>query len=303
MERNGGDRVELTRIAGYGHVALKYGLEESIFLESIMYWWRANKANGRNLNDGRYWTYNTIKALSEVFPWWSSKQVRRIADSCREQGALLVGNYNSNGRDRTIWYSPSDELLILYGEEPVGEQEQGDEGGEPPIPICPNGQMHLPKRALPFAQMGKPLPCNNHVITNTPLTPQGGDGVRKRKRTQSAPRAAPDWKPERFAGFWDYYPQKGRRSKQRAMKAWDKLRPDDALIATIGLALKKLKATEEWQRGVGIPHAATFLNGRRWEDAVELDRPDEPPEGSGTKNQSYRIEVVDGEEVVIYGDP
>ena len=100
------------------------------------------------------------------------------------------------------------------------------------------------------------------------------------RRTRKEPRAAPDWKPERFEGFWQFYPQKGRKAKQRAMDAWDKLHADDALIDTIAKSLVKLKATEEWQRGIGIPHAATFLNGGRWADAEELAQPDAPAEDS-----------------------
>ena len=41
-------------------------------------------------------------------------------------------------------------------------------------------------------------------------------------------------------------------------------------IKTIGKTLKMLKASEDWQRGVGIPYAATFLNGERWHDADSL---------------------------------
>ena len=54
------------------------------------------------------------------------------------------------------------------------------------------------------------------------------------------------------------------------MDAWDRLRPSDELITRIARALVRLKATDEWQRGIGIPHAATFLNGARWEDADGL---------------------------------
>lgn len=52
-----------------------------------------------------------------------------------------------------------------------------------------------------------------------------------------------------------------------AVRAWDKLKPDDALIETIGRALQVLKVTPAWRDGVGIPYASTFLNGCRWEDA------------------------------------
>ena len=109
---------------------------------------------------------------------------------------------------------------------------------------------------------------NNNIIP--PIPPKGdvcGNARGKRRRT---PRENPDWKPDRFAGLWAYYPSAGRKDKQRAMDAWDKLRPNDDLIATIGCALKKLKSSEEWQRGIGIPHVATFLNNARWEDAESL---------------------------------
>ena len=123
----------LDRISGYAHVAMEYGLEEAIFLDSIVYWYRENRANDRNFRDGRWWTFNSMRAFTELFPYWSAKQLRRIIDSCRDKGALLDGNYNEDQRDRTMWYTPSDALLALYGLV---------EGGDP---ICPNGQMDLSK--------------------------------------------------------------------------------------------------------------------------------------------------------------
>lgn len=95
-----------------------------------------------------------------------------------------------------------------------------------------------------------------------PVVPPGG-GRRPRKKKE--PRDAPDWKPERFAGFWQYYPRS--ENKQKAMDAWDRLKPSDELITRIAKALVVLKQTRDWQEGVGIPHAATFLNNARWEDA------------------------------------
>lgn len=126
---------------------------------------------------------------------------------------------------------------------------------------------------------GGPSPQNcgveqSNKFNNTPYAPKGGRGRRKRKE----PREQPDWKPDRFAGFWKFYPQKGRKNKQDAMDAWDKLQPSDELINKIAKALIKLKASEDWMRGIGIPYVATFLNGSRWSDADELDASDTPPE-------------------------
>lgn len=99
-----------------------------------------------------------------------------------------------------------------------------------------------------------------------PKAPQGG------RRGRQSPKATADWKPDRFEGLWDYYPHDKRGNRQRAIIAWDKLRPSDELIAEIGQCLKKLLASDRWQDGVGIPHVSTFLNPatERWKDAYNL---------------------------------
>lgn len=248
----------LTRIQGYAHVAARYGLEEAIFLDAIVYWYRTNRADNRNFRDGRWWTYNSVAALCEVMPWWSAKQIRRIANSCREQGALLSGEYNEDRRDRSLWYTPNDELLVLYGLSETGNC------------ICPNGQMHSPERADGLAHLGEPLPCNNHVSTTVPpYSPPTGDAAPadkpKPKRTRRQ-KSVPDHCPERFEQFWKFYPGGGSRLK--AVAAWDALAPDDGLIDEMARALKRQKASPRWRDGVGIPDASTWLNQRRWTDKL-----------------------------------
>lgn len=86
-------------------------------------------------------------------------------------------------------------------------------------------------------------------------------------RKKAGPKAAPDWKPERFAAFWKFYPR--GESKQAAIAAWDKLRPDDGLIDLMARALVRQMHKPDWQRGIGIPYASTWLNQRRWEDDIK----------------------------------
>lgn len=113
-----------------------------------------------------------------------------------------------------------------------------------------------------------------------PYNPPKGDGAEPRKRRS---KTTPAWKPERFEGFWAYYPR--GENRMGAVRAWDKLKPDDALIETIGRALQVLKASPAWRDGVGIPYASTFLNGRRWEDAKA-----KRPAQSATAQPVRRIE-------------
>lgn len=98
-----------------------------------------------------------------------------------------------------------------------------------------------------------------NVLNNNILPPKSPHGGRRAK-------GAAEWKPERFEGFWKFYPR--GEGRQAAIRAWDRLRPDDALIVEIGRALTAQKASPEWMAGFGIPHASTYLNQQRWTDEV-----------------------------------
>ena len=71
-----------------------------------------------------------------------------------------------------------------------------------------------------------------------------------------------------FATFWTAYPKK--KAKEDARKAWAKLRPSPEEVTTILSALDQHKLTDEWARDDGrfIPHPATWLRDRRWEDQL-----------------------------------
>lgn len=98
----------------------------------------------------------------------------------------------------------------------------------------------------------------------------------KRKRRRST-KSVPDYEPELFERFWAAYPR--GEDKQGAIAAWDELKPDDATLQAMSRALVRQKASEEWQRGIGIPYAVRWLRRRRWED--EIKAPAAPPESAG----------------------
>lgn len=72
-----------------------------------------------------------------------------------------------------------------------------------------------------------------------------------------------------FDAFWAVYPKKV--AKAAALKAWRSVKPDaddrDAMLA----ALRRQAASPDWTKDGGrfVPHGATWLRGRRWEDEVE----------------------------------
>ena len=97
------------------------------------------------------------------------------------------------------------------------------------------------------------------------------------KRKRRATKSAPDYRPDTFARFWAAYPR--GEDKQGAIAAWDELKPDDATLQAMSRALVRQRASEEWQRGIGIPYAVRWLRRRRWEDEIKAPAP--PPESAG----------------------
>lgn len=267
---------ELTFIGGLGVVAQRYGLEEAVLLHSCVFWWREHRAKRENFRDGRYWNHCTVKAFAELMPWWSAKQVRRIVESCRAQGALLTANYNERNTDQTLWYSPSEDLLAFYGEAASGTDD----------PICPNGQIELPKRASPFAQMGK---CNkescNNPCSNPPIVPpEVKKALDEYAGEDRELREALDGLAENRALMKK--PIKSMRSVRLLLAALDQL---SGGVREIKIAMLDKAVRCNWL-------TVYALNER---DREEIERTRAAPERQEKPLKSVRIEVIDGEEVAV----
>lgn len=89
-------------------LATKYGMLEAVILNNLEFWTAKNQANGQNCHDGYYWTYNSTKALSELFPYVSQRQIQHALKHLRELGIIQTGNYNKSAYDRTLWYAFTD---------------------------------------------------------------------------------------------------------------------------------------------------------------------------------------------------
>ncbi|NCA90988.1 MAG: hypothetical protein EOM92_19460 [Gammaproteobacteria bacterium] len=98
-----------------------------------------------------------------------------------------------------------------------------------------------------------------------------------------------------FDAFWGAYPAK--KAKQDALKAWNKLRlpPGDVDAIQADLPLR-LATDRSWREGY-IPNPATYLNGRRWEDAItpiQAVRPGGRVVSLAERNQAVLDRFVNG---------
>lgn len=74
---------------------------------------------------------------------------------------------------------------------------------------------------------------------------------------------------DQFDAFWKAYPRK--IGKQKALKAFERIKPDNALLSTMLNKIEAYKKTDQWQKNNGqfIPHPTTWLNAGSWEDEIE----------------------------------
>lgn len=82
------------------------------------------------------------------------------------------------------------------------------------------------------------------------------------------PSPAPVVSDDLFPKFWKIYPRKV--GKDKAEKAWGKLKVTRELFDLMATALAKQVLTPDWtkEKGQYIPHPSTWLNGKRWEDEI-----------------------------------
>lgn len=129
-------------------IAAEYGIECAILLKHLYFWIKKNEANDENFFDGRYWTYNSVKAFSVLFPYMTERKVRYTLEKMEEQGLIVVGNYNKSQYDRTKWYALTD---LAYS-------------------ILQKGNFHLTKTANGKDANGEPIPdINTYINTDNIL--------------------------------------------------------------------------------------------------------------------------------------
>ena len=87
-------------------------------------------------------------------------------------------------------------------------------------------------------------------------------------QSESNPNTNPPKAYDYFSDFWREYPKKV--SKPDAQKAFAKIKMDDALMEKVMAALFESMESDQWkaENGKFIPHPATWLNKRRWEDGT-----------------------------------
>jgi hypothetical protein len=169
-------------------VAEKYGVNIAIVLKNFQFWILKNKANDKHSYEGRTWTYNSISALSKLFPFWETHQIRYIIDKAVELEILIKGNFNKKGYDHTTWYAFKNEEDFLST---IDEISQDD----------------VRKVAERCEKSRRPIPDINTDIN-----------TEEKKHARTRKKVTDD---SMFNKFWEVYDFK--IGKYASQKIWDKM--------------------------------------------------------------------------------
>lgn len=94
-------------------IAKKYGIEKAVLLENFYFWIKKNKANKRNMHEGKVYTYNTAEAFAELFPYIKERKIAQILREMEnEDGLLLSGQFHNY--DRTKSYTLTDFAMSFF---------------------------------------------------------------------------------------------------------------------------------------------------------------------------------------------
>lgn len=211
------------------------GVNAAILYQNIFFWCERNAAKRKNLRDGNYWTYNSVSAFHELFPYLTEKQIRVALDKLETSGLIEVGCFNEDARDRTRWYALVDKSLLPS--EAVTFALQGKST---------------------FAPEGEPLPVGKPDLNNKPPNPQGGLFESQDDLTEEDAN---------FDAFYAAYPVK--KGKANARKAWDKAIRKTPAATIIEAAKRYADFLQNPPKGRFIPtpkYPQGWLNGGHYED-------------------------------------
>lgn len=228
-------------------IAKRYGVLEAILLHYFEFWIQKNKANNVNFHDGYFWTYNSLSAFVELFPYATKSKICTALGNLEKEGLIATSNYNKSSYDRTKWYRLTDKGNAVLSAETVEKldflnldyresknRKSNDKKSEMDSQEIGNG---LPENRTP-------IPVNNHIsntVSNTDINAE-------------------------FENLWAIYPRK--QGKKDALKHYAKARKSGTTYDEVE---QGIYAYRDYIQAMGMEEryirmGSTFFSQGSWQD-------------------------------------
>lgn len=211
-------------------IAKDYGINCAIILKHLYYWVNKNRYNEKHFRDGMYWTYSSVKALENLFPYLSKNQINSAIQKLILYGLIVEGNHNKLKFDRTKWYA-----LTEKGFDVIQKSEMH----------FLKSEMDLPEIRNDISENQKPIP---DITTDTIPDKKEDTPIQKDEQEQAD---------ELFERLWKLYPRKMGKGNVKPSTKRKLLKIGyDELSRCVE---RYLKTTSEWDQKY-IAYGGTFFN-------------------------------------------
>lgn len=214
-------------------VAAEIGTNGAVIFQHLLFWITKNQSDGKHFYDGKFWTYSSVRAMADLFPYMTKRTIRYELEKLGASGFVQTGNYNKLPFDNTTWYA-------------IGEKGNRFLNGK--SPVCQNCQTDVTKLATLNCQNCQTNTIYKKDISNTPMIPTW-KSVQKESCFS-------------FSDFWEAYGKKTGRKK--AEQKYTKVKEADR--ALIRERLPGYIATTPNVQYRKNP--LTWLNGECWNDEL-----------------------------------
>ncbi len=218
-------------------IAMQVGINAAVVYRNLVFWVRHNEANRKNFHEGRYWTYNSLAAFDEQFPYLTAKQIRTALDKLLDAGLIVKGHFHEDKFKRANWYAL---------------------GGT----ICPDGQMDRSEVADDtFAPEGGASAPEGKCIENRSIPDSKPDSPRADVRMQSV----------EIGRILDAYPSDRRRDEEACLRLIADAAAEVGAAELLDAVRSYARDSADHTRSM-VSFSDNWFRGRKWESYVLSQR-------------------------------
>lgn len=274
--------IDETPLVFQPSLAKAIGLSEAIVLQT-MHYLCSNKRCGRVVDDKR-WIYNSYKGWQEeFFPFWSERTIADVFRALETMGLVRSQQLDIKQGKAMKYYTVSNIAKTLLTSERFAHLEDSSTWGGM-LQDLPDAML----QDLPDHQAKNGRSARASIISNITKTLTKDAEKTETQKVIDENKIHPTEKPQggksndsEFEIFYSSYPKKV--AKPNARKAWEK---NKCNLEQVLPALEKHKKT--WKDPQFIPHPATWLNQRRWEDEPIVKQDSSTPKGRMTPAEAVK---------------
>ena len=172
-------------------VANEVGVAAACLAYNIRYWCAHKFANGKDIEDGLPWVYNSMEAWDEQISYLSKKQIRTALKALEDAGIIATKIRNKSAYNRTKSYT------YLWHDWSGNDETEAQD-----VPFAPEGKSERPDGQMTNAPEGKskcPEGPKNRTIkytyeipSNTASAPSPDGGAERAAINEPFPSPSPN---------------------------------------------------------------------------------------------------------------